>query len=81
MLSANRLLFDLKAEIRTASKNETSVIITRSSAIPSVQRAGWSFRHRQMAKNQAFDFKPTARLEQVDGKHSERVKDRKRRSQ
>jgi hypothetical protein len=28
--SANRLLFDLKGETRPASKNESSVIITRS---------------------------------------------------
>jgi hypothetical protein len=34
-----------------------------------------------MAKKQVFGFKPTARLEQVDGKHSERVEDRKHRSQ
>jgi hypothetical protein len=28
--SANRLLFDLKGQTRTASKNESSAIITRS---------------------------------------------------
>ncbi len=34
-----------------------------------------------MTKKQIFGFEPTAQLEQVDGKHSERVEDRKHRSQ
>ena len=34
-----------------------------------------------MTKKQILGFKPAARLEEVDGKHSERVEDQKHRSQ